>query len=67
MKTKNTKNETSENDLNEYPKNPILYLNPSQSKAIKTVLKYYFPWLGTDEEADGSETVEELGHLYESI
>jgi hypothetical protein len=34
---------------------------------LAQILKQSFPWLGTDDPADGGDTVEELSDLYESL
>ena len=31
------------------------------------LLKAHFPWLGTDEPANGADTIEELGNVYSSL
>lgn len=45
----------------------ILHFNDDEQKKLSKLLKIYFPWLGTEEEIEGSEVISELINLYNAI
>lgn len=42
----------------------ILLDTPAGHAALRTILKSRFPWLGTDDDANGGDTVNELNEWY---
>ena len=45
----------------------VIDLSDKEQLKFATLLKTYFSWLGTDEECESSDVVEELQHLYSAL
>ena len=53
--------------MKNFQADPVLALDSQQRVLFLALLRDRFPWLGTDEEAHGGDTVDALNALYETL
>ena len=46
---------------------PLTNMTDEQAQFLASILKWYFPELGTDEPLDGADCVDELNELYSAL